>query len=57
MSTPVPALAIENLRVEYPREDGGLLVAVDSVSLRSRPARSMPSWANPAPARPPSPMR
>jgi len=28
-----PALAIENLRVEYPHEDGGLLVAVDGVSI------------------------
>jgi peptide/nickel transport system ATP-binding protein len=28
-----PALAIENLRVEYPHADGGVLVAVDDVSL------------------------
>ncbi len=33
----VPALAIENLRVEYPREDGGILVAVDDVSLTIMP--------------------
>jgi peptide/nickel transport system ATP-binding protein len=37
MSTPAPALAIEDLRVEYPREDGGLLVAVDGVSLTIAP--------------------
>ncbi len=37
MSGPVPALAIEDLRVEYPREDGGLLVAVDGVSLTIAP--------------------
>jgi peptide/nickel transport system ATP-binding protein len=33
----VPALAIENLRVEYPRDDGGVLVAVDNVSLTIMP--------------------
>jgi peptide/nickel transport system ATP-binding protein len=31
------ALAIEKLRVEYPREDGGTLVAVDDVSLSIAP--------------------
>jgi len=36
-STPPPALAIENLRVEYPAEDGGALVAVDGVSLAIAP--------------------
>jgi peptide/nickel transport system ATP-binding protein len=34
---PAPALAIENLRVEYPRDDGGVLVAVDDVSLTIMP--------------------
>jgi peptide/nickel transport system ATP-binding protein len=33
----IPALAIENLRVEYPHEDGGLLVAVDGVSISIAP--------------------
>jgi peptide/nickel transport system ATP-binding protein len=33
----VPALAIENLRVEYRRDDGGILVAVDDVSLSIMP--------------------
>ena len=35
--TAAPALAIENLRVEYPREEGGVLVAVDGVSLTIAP--------------------
>ncbi len=33
----IPALAIESLRVEYPQADGGLLVAVDGVSLTIAP--------------------
>ncbi len=33
----IPALAIENLRVEYPQSVGGLLVAVDGVSLTIAP--------------------
>ncbi len=36
MSVP-PALAIENLCVEYPRDDGGVLVAVANVSLTIMP--------------------
>jgi peptide/nickel transport system ATP-binding protein len=33
----VPSVAIENLRVEYPRDYGGVLVAVDDVSLTIMP--------------------
>lgn len=35
--TTVPALAIEDLRVEYPQADGGVLAAVDGVSLTIAP--------------------
>ncbi len=36
-AAPAPALSIENLRVEYPDGEGGVLVAVDDVSLSIAP--------------------